>query len=99
MRIFMWKFATLNLNKYFGVQIDNSLNCKEQKTVSIKVSRAIGFLKDAKTILPWRTLKNLCKSIFETQCYQRNNLTLFAFAGTEGIVNRVITKCSLTFTL
>ena len=34
--------------KYLGVQIDNSLNWKEHiKTVSAKVSRAIGFLKHA----------------------------------------------------
>ena len=43
--------------KYLGVQIDNSLNWKEHiKTVSAKVSRAIGFLKHAKTFLPQETL-------------------------------------------
>ena len=38
--------------KYLGVQIDNSLNWKKHiKTVSSKVSRAVGFLKHAKTFL------------------------------------------------
>ena len=52
--------------KYFGVQIDNSLNWKEHiKTVSTKVSRAIGFLKHAKTFLPKETLKTLYTAIVE----------------------------------
>ena len=39
--------------KYLGVQIDCSLDWKEQiKVVSAKVSRAIGFLKHAKKFLP-----------------------------------------------
>ena len=38
--------------KYLGVQIDKSLNWKVHiKTVSTKVSRAIGFLNNAKTFL------------------------------------------------
>ena len=52
--------------KYPGVQIDNSLNWKEHiKTVSTKVSRAIGFLKHAKTFLRQETLKALCTGIVE----------------------------------
>ena len=52
--------------KYLGVQIDNSLNWKEHiKTVSTKVSRAIGFLKHAKTFLPKETLKTLYTAIVE----------------------------------
>ena len=51
---------------YLGVQIDNSLNWKEHiKTVSTKVSRAIGFLKHAKTFLPKETLKTLYTAIVE----------------------------------
>ena len=52
--------------KYLGVQIDNSLNWKEHiKTVSTKVSRAIGFLKHAKTFLGQETLKTLYTGIVE----------------------------------
>ena len=52
--------------KYIGVQIDNSLNWKEHiKTVSTKVSRAIGFLKHAMTFLPKETLKTLYTAIVE----------------------------------
>ena len=46
--------------KYLGVQIDNSLNWKEHiKTVSTKVSRAIGFLKHAKTFLRQETSQGI----------------------------------------
>ena len=46
--------------KYLGVQIDNSFNWKEHiKTVSAKVSRAIGFLKHAKMFLRQETLMTL----------------------------------------
>ena len=52
--------------KYLGVQIENSLNWKEHiKTVSNKVSRAIGFLKHAKTFLTQETLKTLYTGIVE----------------------------------
>ena len=52
--------------KYLGVQIDKSLNLKEHiKTVSTKVSRAIGFLKHAKTFLGQETLKTLYTGIVE----------------------------------
>ena len=44
--------------KYLGVQIDCSLDWKEQiKAVSAKVSRAVGFLKHAKSFLPRQSLK------------------------------------------
>ena len=52
--------------KYLGVQIDCSLDWKEQiKAVSAKVSRAIGFLKHAKRFLPSVTLENLYTGIVE----------------------------------
>ena len=52
--------------KYLGVQIDCSLDWKEQvKAVSAKVSRAIGFLKHAKKFLPRATLENLYTGIVE----------------------------------
>ena len=46
--------------------IDNSFNWKEHiKTVSAKVSRAIGFLRHVKTFLTQETLKNLYIGIIE----------------------------------
>ena len=52
--------------KYLGVQIDCSLDWKEQiRAVSIKVSRAIGFLKHAKSFLPMTSLKTLYTGIVE----------------------------------
>ena len=52
--------------KYLGVQIDCSLDWKEQiKAVSAKVSRAVGFLKHAKKFLPRETLKTLYTGIVE----------------------------------
>ena len=52
--------------KYLGVQIDSSLDWKEQiKAVSTKVSRAVGFLKHAKSFLPKETLKTLYAGIVE----------------------------------
>ena len=52
--------------KYLGVQIDCNLDWKEQiKAVSTKVSRAIGFLKHAKSFLPMASLKTLYTGIVE----------------------------------
>ena len=52
--------------KYLGVQIDCNLDWKEQiKAVSTKASRAIGFLKHAKSFLPRESLKTLYTSIVE----------------------------------
>ena len=52
--------------KYLGVQIDCSLNWKQQiKAVSSKVSRAIGFLRHAKSFLPKETLQTLYTGIVE----------------------------------
>ena len=52
--------------KYLGVQIDNKLYWKEHiKTVSSKVSRAIGFLKHAKSFLPEKTLRTMYTGIVE----------------------------------
>ena len=51
---------------YFGLQIDCSLDWKEQiKAVSAKVSRAVGFLKNAKSVLPKETLQTLYTGIVE----------------------------------
>ena len=56
--------------KYLGLQIDCSLDWKEQiKAVSAKVSRAIGFLKHAKFFLPKETL--------QTRSLKRYNKALF----------------------
>ena len=52
--------------KYLGVQIDCSLDWKEQiKAVSTKVSRVIGFLRHAKSFLPLASLKTLYTGIVE----------------------------------
>ena len=52
--------------KYLGVQIDENLTWKNQiKSVTEKVSRAIGFLKFAKHFLPLSVVKNLYTSIVE----------------------------------
>ena len=52
--------------RYLGVQVDNSLDWKEHiKVISFKVSRATGFLKYAKNILPITSEKTLYTSILE----------------------------------
>ena len=52
--------------KYLEVQIDSSLDWKEQiKAVSVKVTRALGFLKYAKNLIPRETLKTLYTGIVE----------------------------------
>ena len=60
------ELEVIQKTKYLGVTIDNSLNWKEHiKTVSTKVSKAIGFLRPSKTFLPQETLKTLYKGIVE----------------------------------
>ena len=51
--------------EYLGVQVDNSLDWKAEsiKAESSKVSRAIGFLKHARNILPMASLKTLYSGI------------------------------------
>ena len=52
--------------KYLGVQVDSSLDWKEQiKVISFKVSKALGLLKHAKTFLPESSLRLLYFSIVE----------------------------------
>ena len=52
--------------KYLGVQINFSLDWKEQiKAVSSKVSRAVGFLRHMKSFLPKETLQTLYTGIVE----------------------------------
>ena len=52
--------------KYLGVEIDSYLDWKEQiKSISIKVSRAVGFLKHAKSFMPKETLKTIYTGIVE----------------------------------
>ena len=58
--------ALVEKTKYLGVQVDNSLDWKEHiKSVSTKVSRAVGLLKYAKRFLPQNSLKTLYTSIVE----------------------------------
>ena len=52
--------------KYLGLQIDNSLDWKYHASVlSSKVSKAVGFLVHAKSILPLETLNKLYAGIVE----------------------------------
>ena len=88
--------------KYLGVQIDCNLDWKEQiKAVSIKVSRAIGFLKHAKSFLPMASLKTLYTGIVEP--HFRYCCSVWGCAGSTDInqlqklqnrAARIITKSS-----
>ena len=52
--------------KYLGVQVDDSLDSKDQiKAISSKVSKALGLLKHAKKLFPASSLKSLYLSIVE----------------------------------
>ena len=60
------ELEVVNKTKYLGLQIDCSLDWKERiKAVSAKVSRAVGFLKHAKSFLPKEALQTLCTGIVE----------------------------------
>ena len=60
------ELEVVQTTKYLGVQIDSNLDWKEQtKAVSTKVSRAIGFLRHAKSFLPMASLKTLYTGIVE----------------------------------
>ena len=60
------ELEVVNKTKYLGLQIDCSLDWKEQiKAVSAKVSRAVGFLKHAKSFLPKEALQTLYAGILE----------------------------------
>ena len=70
--------------KYLGVQIDCSLDWKEQiKAVSTKVSRAIGFLRHAKSFLPMTSLKTLYTGVAEP--YFRYCCSVWGCAGSTEI--------------
>ena len=89
--------------KYLGVQINKSLNWKEHiKTVSTKLSRAIGFLKHAKTLLGQETLKTLYTGIVELRF--RHCCSIWGCAGSTELnqlqklqnrAARIVTKSSL----
>ena len=52
--------------KYLGVQVDDSLEWKDQiKAISSKVSKALGLLKHAKKFFPASSLRSLYLSIVE----------------------------------
>ena len=66
------ELEVVNKTKYLGVQIDCSLDWKEQiKAVSSKVSRAVGFLRHAKSFVPKETLRPLYTGIVDPHfwCY------------------------------
>ena len=52
--------------KYLGVQVDNSIDWKEQiKAISSKASKVLGLLKHAKNFLPGSSLRSLYFSVVE----------------------------------
>ena len=60
------ELEVVDTTKYLGLQIDNSLDWKRHVSViSSKVSKAVGFLKHAKSILPLETLNKLYAGIVE----------------------------------
>ena len=60
------RLEVVQKTKYLGVETDSSLDWKEQiKAISTKVSRAVGFLKHAKSFLPKETLKTIYTGIVE----------------------------------
>ena len=66
LEIFGSELDVVTKTRYLGVQVDNSLDWNEHiKVISSKVSRAIGFLKYAKNILPIASVKTLYTSIVE----------------------------------
>ena len=80
LKIHDYELEIIQKTKYLGVQIDNSLNWKENiKTVSTKVSRAIGYLKHAKTFLRRETLMTLYTGIVEP--HFRHRCSVWGCAG------------------
>ena len=60
------ELEVVDTTKYLGLQIDNSLDWKCHASVlSSEVSKAVGFLKHAKSILPLETLNKLYAGIIE----------------------------------
>ena len=60
------RIDNVQFTKYLGVQVDNNLNWKGHiKALSIKISRAIDFLKHANNFLTQGTLKTLYSGIVE----------------------------------
>ena len=60
------ELEVIDTTKFLGLHIDNSLDWKYHVSVlSSKVSKAVGFLKHAKSILPLQTLNKLYAGIAE----------------------------------
>ena len=58
------KLEAVDTTKYLGLQIDHSLDWKYHFSVlPSKISKAVGFLQHAKSILPLKTLKRLYAGI------------------------------------
>ena len=68
------ELEVVDTTNYLGLQIDNSLDWKYHiSTFSPNASKAVGFLKHAKSILPFETLNKLCTGIIEPHfCYCRS---------------------------
>ena len=96
------ELEVVQTTKYLGLQIDCSLDWKEQiKAVCMKVSRAIGFLRHAKYFLPLASLKTLYTGIVEP--HFRYCCSVWGCAGSTDISQlqklqnraaRIITKSS-----
>ena len=57
----------INQTRYLGLIIDDNLKLDSQiKSIQIKISRALGFLKYAKKYAPFATLKDMYKGIVES---------------------------------
>ena len=60
------ELALVQSSRYLGVYVDTSLNWKEHiKSVSEKVLRALGILRNAKSFLPLESLKTLYLGVVE----------------------------------
>ena len=60
------ELEVVDTTKYLGLKIDNSLDWKYHVSVlSSKISKAVGFLKYAKSFLPLETLNKLYAGIVE----------------------------------
>ena len=98
------ELVVVQKTKYLGVQIDCSLDWKEQvNAVATKVSRANGFLRHAKSFLPKASLKTLYTGIVEPDF--RYCCPVWGCAGSTNInqlqklqnrAARIITNSSLT---
>ena len=81
------KLDVVEKTEYLGVQIDSSLDWREQtKVISTKVSRVVGFLRHAKSFLPKESLITLYTGIVEP--HLRYCCSVWGCAGST-VINRL----------